>query len=61
EDYAEEYDQQLQELRLKALNAERTDIQKMFENGDISRDLATQLRRFVNYTESSVMDIGEEE
>ncbi len=61
EDYAEEYDQQLQELRLKALNAERTDIQKMFEHGDISRELAIQLRRFVNYTESSVIDINDEE
>ncbi|MPQ22647.1 sodium:proton antiporter [Carnobacterium divergens] len=61
EDYSEEYEKQLQELRLKALNSERTDIQKMFENGEISRELANLLRRFVNYTESSVMDIGNEE
>lgn len=61
EDYQAEYEEQLQELRLKALNAERGDIQKLYENGDISVNLAIQLRRFVNYRESSIMELGDED
>ncbi|MGX7417554.1 cation:proton antiporter [Carnobacterium gallinarum] len=60
EDYLKEYTKQLQEVRLKALNAERGDIQRLYEAGDISANVAVQLRRFVNYRESSVMDLGNE-
>lgn len=61
EDYVDEYEEQLQALRLKALNAERGDIQRLYELGEISANMAIQLRRFVNYRESSIMDLGNEE
>ncbi len=44
------------ELELKAIQAERNEIQAMFEQGDIDRNLAGCLRSDVNYREASVFE-----
>ena len=48
-------DQQKEELRFKAIEAERAEIQRMYEEGHINRELAQDLRRFVNYVESVML------
>lgn len=53
-------DQQKEELRFKAIEAERADIQRMYEEGQINRELAQDLRRFVNYVESVMLQEIEE-
>ncbi|MFH5184163.1 hypothetical protein ACHHV8_16810 [Paenibacillus sp. TAB 01] len=44
------------DLELKAFQAERNEIQSMYENGDIDRNLAGALRIHINYREASVME-----
>lgn len=44
------------ELELKAIQSERNEIQHMYEEGDIDRNLAGKLRLDVNYRESSVFE-----
>ncbi len=53
-------DQQKEELRFKAIEAERAEIQRMYEEGQINRELAQDLRRFVNYVESVMLKEIEE-
>lgn len=47
------------ELRMKAMQAERDEIQQMYEEGKISRKLASELRQYINLVEVSML--GEEE
>ncbi len=51
-----EKSEQRQELELKAIQTERNEIQAMFEQGDIDRQLAGCLRSDVNYREASVFE-----
>ncbi|MWV42885.1 Na+/H+ antiporter [Paenibacillus sp. HJL G12] len=44
------------ELELKAIQAERNEIQSMYEKGEISRTLASNLRMDVNYHEGHVYE-----
>lgn len=55
------YEEDVHDLRLKVLASERANIQKMYENGDISRELAARLRQFVNYSEGSIMEVDFED
>jgi len=48
--------EQRRELELKAIQAERNEIQAMFEQGDIDRHLTGCLRSDVNYREASVFE-----
>ncbi|MBM7693497.1 CPA1 family monovalent cation:H+ antiporter [Peribacillus deserti] len=50
--YNEKKEEQKEELRLKVMDVERSEIRRMFESGEINRDQAKELRRFVNYHES---------
>ncbi|GAA4701362.1 Na+/H+ antiporter [Brevibacillus fulvus] len=50
--YNEKSEEQKEELRLRVMDIERAEIHKMYENGEISRDQAKELRRFINYIES---------
>ncbi|WP_134683659.1 Na+/H+ antiporter [Brevibacillus migulae] len=43
---------QKEELRLKVMDVERSEIHRMYESGDISREQAKELRRFINDIES---------
>lgn len=50
--YNEKNEKQKVELRLKVMDIERSEIHKMYESGEISREQARELRRFINYIES---------
>jgi CPA1 family monovalent cation:H+ antiporter len=45
----EELEEQKEELRLSVLDAERTEIRRMYEAGEISVAQDKELRRFINY------------
>lgn len=50
---------QRKELELKAIQAERNEIQLMYEQGDIDRHFAGKLRMDVNYREASLFESQE--
>ena len=51
---------QKKELQFKAIQVERNEVQSMFEDGLISREIATKLRRSINFLEATMLeeDIG---
>ncbi|QOX65704.1 Na+/H+ antiporter [Anoxybacterium hadale] len=51
----EKLEGQMEELRLKVLDAERSELHRMYEVGEISADQEKKLRRFTNYIESIVL------
>lgn len=53
--YNEDFVEQKEELRLKVLDAERTEISRMYEAGEISLAQDKELRRFTNYIESIIL------
>ncbi|WP_172255662.1 Na+/H+ antiporter [Saccharibacillus deserti] len=53
----EEREERMQE-RLSAIQEQRDHVQRLFEKGEISRDLAGRLRQFIRYLET---DVPEEE
>ncbi len=44
-----------EELRFKVIDAERSEIHRMYEDGEINADQEKELRRFINYIESIVL------
>jgi CPA1 family monovalent cation:H+ antiporter len=52
---SEEKKQQKEDLRMKVIDIERSEIIKMFEAGEITKQQAKELRRFVNNIESVVL------
>jgi len=52
---SEEKKQQKEDLRMKAMDVERSEITRMFEAGEITQQQAKELRRFVNHIESIVL------
>ncbi len=51
----ESFEAQKEELRFKVLDAERSEIRRMYEAGEISTAQEKDLRRFTNYIESIVL------
>lgn len=51
----EQKSEQKEELRLKVLDAERSEIHRMYEAGEISIAQDRELRRFTNYIESIIL------
>lgn len=49
-----------EELRIKAMDSERQEIQRMYESGEISIEQSRKLRRHINYIESATLDDTEE-
>lgn len=47
---------QKKELQLKAVQVERNEVQALFESGEISRDIANNLRRSINYFEATILE-----
>ncbi len=47
------------ELQYKAIQIQRKEVQLLFEKGEISLDTANKLRRFINYTEASLLQENE--
>lgn len=52
---SEERKQQKEDLRMKVMDIERSEIGRMFEAGEITREQTKELRRFVNNIESVVL------
>ncbi|HEY4552962.1 MAG TPA: Na+/H+ antiporter [Bacillaceae bacterium] len=50
--YDEKSEEQKEELRIKVMDIQRSEIHRMFENGDLNRAQAKELRRFINYIEN---------
>ncbi|MVX65467.1 Na+/H+ antiporter [Clostridium chromiireducens] len=46
---------QKEELRIKAMDIERSEVRKMYESGEITREESNELRRYINYIESAVL------
>lgn len=55
------FDQFKNELQIKAIQAERDEVQLIFEEGGITRATANKLRQYINYTEAGILEPGEEE
>lgn len=53
--YNDRFEEQKEELRFKVLDAERFEIRRMYENGEINASQEKELRRFTNYIESIVL------
>jgi len=49
-----------EELRIKAMDSERQEIQRMYESGEISIEQSRKLRRHINYIESATLYDTEE-
>lgn len=47
------------EIRLKAIQAERNEVQAQFETGVISRETANQLRKSIHYSEATMLEAME--
>ncbi|MCL6458533.1 MAG: Na+/H+ antiporter, partial [Gorillibacterium sp.] len=54
-DQSEFLDEQRLELKIKAIQEQRDTVQDMFENGIITREIASSLRRFVADIEASLV------
>ncbi|MFT4007399.1 MAG: hypothetical protein QM683_17900 [Lacrimispora sp.] len=53
--YNERFEEQKEELRFKVLDAERSEIRRMYEAGEINTGQEKELRRFTNYIESIIL------
>jgi len=53
--YNEESIKQKEELRIKAMDIERSEVRYMYESGEITREQSNELRRYINYIESVVL------
>lgn len=60
-DDADLFNQHKNELRIKGIQAQRNQVQSMFEQGDISWTSANKLRQYINYLEAGILEPGEEE
>lgn len=58
--FNEEFELQKEELRLIVMDKGRSEIYKMYEAGDISREQAKELRKYVNHIESVTLYEREE-
>ncbi|WP_026882162.1 Na+/H+ antiporter [Clostridium akagii] len=47
---------QRRELQFKALQAQRNEVQSLFENNEITREIASKLRQFINYLEAIIIE-----
>ncbi|MNJ58990.1 Sodium, potassium, lithium and rubidium/H(+) antiporter [compost metagenome] len=56
------FNEQKNELQIAAIQAERNEIQHMFERGEINRAYAVKLRQYINYQEAGILysDLEEE-
>jgi Na+/H+ antiporter, bacterial form len=53
--YNDRFEEQKEELRFKVLDAERSEIHRMYEAGEIKTNQEKELRRFTNYIESIIL------
>lgn len=55
ESYNESLESKKEELRFEVMDAERSEIRRMYEDGEINAEQEKELRRFTNYIESIVL------
>lgn len=53
--YNEESIKQKEELRIKAMDIERSEVRNMYASGEITREQSNELRRYINYIESVIL------
>ncbi|MER2059568.1 MAG: hypothetical protein ABTA16_12155 [Niallia sp.] len=53
--FNEKTQEQKEELRLHIVDQQRSSIQQMYEKGELNREQAKDLRRFINYIESATL------
>ena len=53
--YDEKSIEKKEELRIKAMDIQRSEIRNMYELGRISREQSNELRRYINYIESTIL------
>ncbi|GAA0408220.1 Na+/H+ antiporter [Paenibacillus motobuensis] len=53
-------DQYKNELRIRGIQAQRNEVQSMFEKGEINWTSASKLRQYINYSEAGILTVGEE-
>jgi CPA1 family monovalent cation:H+ antiporter len=51
-EYNEKKEEMREKLRIKIIDLERIEINRMFEAGEINYEQAKELRKFVNHTET---------
>ncbi|WP_339277313.1 Na+/H+ antiporter [Paenibacillus sp. FSL W8-0426] len=49
------FDQEKLQLQMVAVQEQRNTVQQLYENGEINRDVAAKLRRFINDVEATVL------
>ncbi|MBY7147173.1 sodium:proton antiporter, partial [Levilactobacillus brevis] len=60
--HEEQYQHQINKMRVRALGAERSGIQTLLEAGNITWNMASHLRQYVNYSENVlVMSLNSED
>lgn len=52
ERYNEKNEELKEELRIKVMDIQRSEINELYESGEITREQAKELRRYINYIES---------
>lgn len=58
--FNEKNEEQKEELRMKVMDTERSEIYRMYEAGEINREQANELRRYINHIESIILYKPEE-
>lgn len=55
------FNQHKNELDIKAIQAERNEVQALFESGEINWTVANKLRQYINYLEAGILEPSNEE
>ncbi len=55
ERYSEKNEELKEELRIKVMDKERAEISEMYKSGEITKEQVKELRRYINYIESVVL------
>lgn len=55
ERYNEKNEEQKEKLRIKVMDIERSEIYEMYESGEVNREQAKELRRYINHIESVIL------
>lgn len=54
--FNEKNEEQKEELRIKVMDIQRSEINGMYESGKIVRETTTELRKYINYIESVILN-----
>lgn len=50
------FNEHKRKLQFKAIEVQRKEVQLLFETGEINREIANKLRKFINYWEATIME-----